>query len=230
MRIIDLSHPLRPGMPVYPGDPEFHSEAVHTIAVDAAQVSRVTFGSHTGTHIDAPSHTVAGGHTLDQIPLHSLIGEADHFTVIHPAAHQLITADELQPPLPARVAALVVITAGWDEFFGSEQYLRHPIIAPELAQTLLDRGMRVLAIDWLNPDRTLQNEAAPPPLIAATAASLGALPVHTLVLGTQGMIVENLRNAHSLPDRFYLTIAPLPLAGSDGAPARVFASLSTEPM
>lgn len=73
--------------------------------------------------------------------------------------------------------------------------------------------MRVLVIDWLNPDPTLQDGEF-------------ALPVHDLVLGAGGAIVENLRGAHDLPDRFELTIAPLPIAGADGAPVRAFARLT----
>ncbi|HVB77103.1 MAG TPA: cyclase family protein [Candidatus Nitrosotalea sp.] len=55
--IIDVSRPLKPGMRIWPGDPEFESELVQSLAKgDPAAVSRIGLGTHTGTHVDAPAH------------------------------------------------------------------------------------------------------------------------------------------------------------------------------
>lgn len=213
MRIIDLSFPIRSGMPVFPGDPEVQIGHALTVESDTVAVSALALGSHSGTHIDAPAHTVEGGATIDAFALADLIGEAAHLRVRRPADLARVDAAAVESPLPDRLPSLVVVTAGWDEHFGSERMVRHPFLDPEFASELLARGMRVLVIDWLNPDPTLQDGEF-------------ALPVHDLVLGAGGAIVENLRGAHDLPDRFELTIAPLPIAGADGAPVRAFARLT----
>ena len=65
---IDATAPMRPGMTVWPGDPEFHLEPVERIAEgDCCNLSRITLSTHTGTHCDAPWHFVDGGNRLDEL-------------------------------------------------------------------------------------------------------------------------------------------------------------------
>lgn len=75
-RIIDLTMPIRPGMAVYPGDPEVLFEPVTRLEADPFNLTRVSFGTHTGTHLDAPWHFMAGGETVDRIDLRKCIGLA----------------------------------------------------------------------------------------------------------------------------------------------------------
>ena len=63
--IIDLSHPLRTGTPVYPGDPEVVVSPAATAAADGYNVLHVTMGSQSGTHVDAPFHFLADGARID---------------------------------------------------------------------------------------------------------------------------------------------------------------------
>ncbi|MCX5672403.1 MAG: cyclase family protein [Planctomycetota bacterium] len=75
MPIFDVSVPMTPGMPLYPGDPPFGFEWVRTIAGGASSNnSKLTLGSHTGTHIDAPLHFIPGGGTVESIPPEALVG------------------------------------------------------------------------------------------------------------------------------------------------------------
>lgn len=76
MNIIDLSMPIYHGMEVYPGDPEVSVEQVHTYQTHGWKLSKITMGTHTGTHADAFAHMDAQGKTLDQIPLNRFFGEA----------------------------------------------------------------------------------------------------------------------------------------------------------
>jgi arylformamidase len=73
MEIFDLTVPVRTGMPVYPGDPEVRLERVG----ESPAVSRLDFGVHTGTHVDAPLHFLAGAAGADQLPLDVLIGPCE---------------------------------------------------------------------------------------------------------------------------------------------------------
>ncbi|KZE94922.1 Kynurenine formamidase [Agromyces sp. NDB4Y10] len=205
----DLSHPIADGMMVYPGDPGVHLAPALELERDGAEVTALELGSHTGTHVDAPSHTVAGGRTMADVALEELVGEA---LVVHLDGEvddgETYGLDRLGE-LPERVPPIVVIDTGWWRWFGTERALRHPSLARDAAQELVDRGMRVLAVDTLSPDPT-------------DAAGTTSFPVHEVVLGGDGLIVENLANLGDLPTRVRIGFFPIRLGG-DGAPVRAVA-------
>ena len=76
MKIIDISVPITPTMPIWPGDEPVELTQTSAIAKgDAANISRIAMGVHTGTHIDAPKHFIESGMTVNQISLHKLVGK-----------------------------------------------------------------------------------------------------------------------------------------------------------
>lgn len=222
----DLSQRVRDGMQVFPGDPDVRIGSALTVSRDAVAVTHLDLGSHSGTHVDAPSHTIIGGRTVDEIPLDWLIGPAI-IIPIDAEADQEIDADALFATLPERLPARVALASSWCRHFGAEAYLHHPYLSPTTARELVRRGMRVLAIDWLNPDPTLSMSADDP------------LPVHQVVLGGDGVIVENLRGLVELhrhvvgeekpggSNQSYsfveLMTVPLRIDGCDGSPVRAYA-------
>jgi len=74
MKIIDISLPLNAATPIYPGNVPLNIEIHHDMPEYATKLSKITFGSHTGTHIDAPAHAIKGAAPLDKIPLETLVG------------------------------------------------------------------------------------------------------------------------------------------------------------
>src|SRR5712692_11243408 len=77
MKIYDVTFPIRSGMPIYQGDPGVEIKAWSALAKgDSANVSFLHFGAHTGTHVDAPAHFIAGAQKIDALPLDVLIGPA----------------------------------------------------------------------------------------------------------------------------------------------------------
>ena len=73
--IIDISQEIHSGMFVYPGDPQFTSREVLSFARgNVFEVSELTIGSHSGTHIDAPLHMIPGGDGLETMPLDLFYG------------------------------------------------------------------------------------------------------------------------------------------------------------
>src|SRR5919202_2827258 len=75
MQIIDISVPIHPGMVTYPGDPEVRTERAAAIAEgDAANLTRLDFGVHSGTHVDAPVHFIEGGAGADALALDVFVG------------------------------------------------------------------------------------------------------------------------------------------------------------
>ncbi|MGC5221134.1 cyclase family protein [Micromonospora sp. DT81.3] len=208
----DLSHPITDGMPVYPGDPAVHIRAALDLERDGVAVTEVRFGSHTGTHIDAPSHTVAGGRTMSDVPIDELVGDALLIRMPELRERQIYGWDQLnaRAAIPARLPPIVLIDTGWAQWFDHPRATDHPALDVSAARELLARGMRILAVDTLSPDLT--DEA------------LTDFPVHEVVLGGGGLIVENLCELGELPSTLRIGFFPLRLGG-DGAPVRAVAFL-----
>ena len=211
MGCVDLTHPVSSGMQVYPGDPQVKIRRALTITQDGVEVSELQLGSHTGTHFEAPCHSIEGGRTTSEVPLDELVGEALVVQIPDLAAGEEIRWHRLDGQVPGNVPAIVVVATGWARHFGTEAYLDHPVLSRAAADELVHRGMRVLAVDTLNPDRTLQ------------PAETFSLAVHELVLGSDGLIVENIRHATTLPASCQVGFFPLKLSGTDGAPVRAVA-------
>lgn len=206
----ELSHRITSGMQVYPGDPGVEVRAALELARDGVDVAALHLGSHTGTHLDAPSHTVRGGRTTGRIGLDELVGDA---IVVHleglERGQQYGLAEfaaALGGAVPDRVPRIVVVDTGWALRFGTDAALAHPAIDPDAATELLRRGMRVLAVDTLSPDPTGGD----------------GFPVHDVVLGGDALIVENLCRLEGLPERVRIGFFPLPI-DADGAPVRAVA-------
>lgn len=206
----ELSHRITSGMQVYPGDPGVEIRAALELARDGVDVAALHLGSHTGTHLDAPSHTVSGGRTTGRIGLDELVGDAIvvHLEGLEPGQRYGMTefAAALGGAVPDRVPRIVVVDTGWASRFGTDAALAHPAIDPDAATELLRRGMRVLAVDTLSPDPTGGD----------------GFPVHDVVLGGDALIVENLRGLDGLPERVRIGFFPLPI-DADGAPVRAVA-------
>ena len=206
----DLSQVVESKVSVFPGDPPVSVDPHATIPADGYRVSAVECGSHTGTHVDAPSHTEADGQNIDTIAVDRFALDAvrvdcrglDPRSPIGPAA------------LPATDADLLVVQTGWDDYWETEAYFDHPFLTPEAARFCVDHGYDV-AVDTLNVDPTpTDNTAADEP---------DGFQVHHALLGTDGLIFENLTGLSGLPDRFELLAFPLKLTDGDGAPVRAVA-------
>lgn len=211
MSLIDLTHPIDSGMQVFPGDPNVQLQHALSLATDGVAVMGIQMGSHTGTHLDAPSHSIKGGRTTSQVLLDELVGETAVVHLAGIAAGQDIVWEQIKGQVADKVPPIVVLATGWDKYFGTSAYLDHPVVTLHAAEELWNRGMRLLAVDTLNPDRTMQ----PPETMA--------FPVHQLVLGFGGLIVENVRGASNLPARCRTGFFPLKLDQGDGAPVRAVA-------
>lgn len=204
--MLDLTHPLGPSTPVYPGDPQFRATPALTYSADGCLVHRLSCGTHTGTHLDAPAHVIPGGRTVDQLRVAELAGPA---LVLRAAAkpEEELTEAALGLGCLEAVPPIVLVRTGWAAHFRDPLALRHPYLSRGAAATLRDLGMRVLGVDTMSPD----------------APGAHTLPVHEEVLGADGIIVENLRIPEHIPERPWVGIFPLPLAGLDGSPVRAVA-------
>lgn len=214
MTTFDLTHPITEGMSVYPGDPPvtFRDHAVYQI--DGYRVTGFSFGSHTGTHIDAPSHTEKNGKPLDAFPVSTFSFEAIRVDCRHRDARERIRLADLPADSDVATADLLAFHTGWDAHWGTDAYLDHPYLDVAVATWCADHDLHV-GIDAFSPDPTpSQNEAAGEPTDN---------PAHHALLGNDCLIIENLCKLDSVPDRFHLDAFPLSLADADGSPVRAVA-------
>lgn len=215
MTWLDLTHPLRTGMHVYPGDPPVTVRPCRTHARDGYQVARLGLSTHSGTHLDAPLHVLPGGAGLDQYPV-----DRFHGTGVIVDARGLAPGAPIGTSILAPVRALlagadfVVFCTGWDQYYGTPEYERHPHLSAELARDLAGRGVRLVGVDTLSPDP-----------VGGTG-----YPAHEILLGAGVLICENLTGLAPLAGgaaEFWFL--PLKIAESDGAPVRALGRPLTDP-
>lgn len=207
MPIYDVTVPLSNEMPTYPGDPGIQIADWRALAKgDGANVSVVNFGAHTGTHVDAPAHFIAGAEKIEWVPLDSLIGEAVVIEV--PESYIVIDEDFVTRhvmPGTQRVLFKTRNSAFWAETppqFHTD--FTHLNLAA--ATWLRDQGAKLIGIDYLSIERFKS----------------GNHEVH-LALLSQGVVILEGLNLSGVPGGSYeLICLPLRLRSElgDGAPAR----------
>jgi arylformamidase len=198
-RYIELSMPISPDMPTNQPDhfPPVLKPYSH-LASDGWAGTAITIDSHCGTHVDAPSHFVAGAIGVDRIPIDVLIGPGQKVSV----DTAVVTAEHLATVSSERL----VVHTGWSDRADTPEYITGSThLDGDAARHLLSCGVRLVGIDSPSVD-------AP-----------GCDDVHRILLGHGVVIVENLSNTAALPDRFELIVSPLRIVDGDGSPARVVA-------
>ncbi|KAD3633139.1 cyclase family protein [Arthrobacter yangruifuii] len=219
MQVVDLSHPVRCGMQVFPGDPSVTLRSAATVAADGFAVAELHLGSHSGTHLDAPLHTVEGGGSVDTMVLETLMGPARIVAVPGAAANAVVRWTEVGGQLEGlQPGTIVLFCTGWSRHFGTPAYLQHPTLDAGIAEQLVAAGVRLVGVDTLNPDPT------PGPAQPGQTPGGTALPFHDAFLGAGGGIVENLTNLEKVvwPEPRFSAL-PLKLEGLDGSPVRAVA-------
>jgi arylformamidase len=198
--IIDISLPIGPDTPVWPGDPPVLVEPVARVAAgDPADVSRLQLGTHTGTHVDPPAHFLPGGVTVDELPLDVLIGPA---FVADLTGGGPIDAGRLAAAVPAGTTRLLLRTGG-----------THGALTAAGARWLVESGVRLVGADTLSLEPTSED-----------------YPVHHELLGAGVIIVEGLDLSRAAAGPYQLVCLPLRITAGDGAPARaVLMPLPPEP-
>lgn len=213
MRIIDLTHPLRSGDAVYPGDPTFETRLHDSLDESGYRLTELRLGTHQGTHVDAPSHYLQNGATVEQLALETLVGPAVVIDVPG-GTGALIEPADLQPFAGAIAErGRVLLRSGWSKHYGSERFFeKHPGLTPEAARWLVGQGVKLVGLDVPSPSYA-DCQAVHEILLAATQAVV---------------IVEALAAMDQLPREFTLAVLPLKLEGLDGSPARVIAMVDND--
>ena len=202
-RFIDVSVPLKTGMPAFPGNPDFELHAVKRIAEGgSSNVSRLVLGTHTGTHVDAPRHFFDNAATVDALALDLLIGRT---RVVEIAKRGGITRDDLAAANlreDLRVLLKTPNSAFWNEPAFRQDFT---YLDESAASYLVEQGVKVIGIDYLSVEQFKKPGA----------------PAHRALLSRNAIIIEGLNLSDAAPGMYEMYCLPLPVTGGDGAPARV---------
>jgi len=203
MSIYDVSMPVQTGGIVYPGNPETRIEPQQAISKGAgANVSSITFGSHTGTHVDAAKHFFDDGETVDRIPIEKFIGTA--VLLVFPDDLMSVGAADLAKQNIGSHKRVLLRTRN-SSFIRSPQFAAdYTFLAPDGARYLVDRGVELVGIDYLSIEQFHS----------------GHHRTHITLLEHKVVIVEGLDLSVPPPGVYQLICLPLRLVGLDGAPAR----------
>jgi arylformamidase len=209
-RIHDITVPFSEAVPTWPTHPASSVEPMTRIARgDRSNVSRVSISSHAGTHLDANWHFIDDGRRLLDIPLDRWCGPC--WVAAIPDDVPVVGPDHLEAAgIPEGVERLLLRTrnsrdwAAWDGTTPLPFREDYVGVNPAGAQWLLDRGTRMIGIDYLSvgpygPENKV---------------------THTLLLGNDVLIVETLDLSRIAPGPYELICLPLKLAIGDGAPCR----------
>ena len=231
-KVIDITVPISPSTRVFPGDPKPSIKSVYTLEVDGCAVSKLSFGSHTGTHVDAPSHILKDGKPVDNLELEGLIGRAVildfssktgalSVDILEPVfrdvgSHEGITVLLLKTKNPGfRTAPGAGVDLNDTDTRQAEdsgnrkngengEFDESVYLEESAATWIVNNGFTTVGIDSFSVD-SLASEN---------------LPAHHILLSNRVNIVECLDLSPVEAGNYFFICMPLKIVGCDGAPAR----------
>lgn len=207
MRVIDLTMEVSPEVKVFPGSPQPFFIQWSRLDVQGYDSEVMTMSTHTGTHMDAPSHFARGKKAIGEIAPSRLVCSA-LMVKVHKKAGQTITVADIEGE-DMRPGDAVVLATGWERRYKSRDYTSaNPGLSRAAARYLVKKKVSIVGIDG-------------PSIDPGRDAKFGA---HNILLPAGVLAVENLCNLGAIKKkRFTLVVAPLKLAGATGSPVRALA-------
>jgi kynurenine formamidase len=210
---IDLTHPFSPEVPRVASFAPPTFTRISEMPAKPLNVTRMDTIVHMGTHVDAPRHFFPDGPAMEAIPLERMMGRGVVIRMEKPV-YGVIEPGDLDRASPRiKAGDIVAIDTGWSARWGTPAWDQHPCLSLEAARWLLDKRVKMLAVDTPTPDIPLDRRPAD-----------FNWPVHRTLLAHGILIAEQLANPARLAgQRVEFVFAPLPITESDGSPARVIA-------
>lgn len=209
MTIVDLTHTIKETMPLWPGTPAVRLEPLSTIEENGSQETMLHCSTHSGTHVEAPAHLLAGGVSLDTLNPNQFAGQG---IVLDCRNRKTISLAMLQSYAADlnRVEYVLFYTGSGRNWLSSAYYEEYPVLSEDAARYLASLQLKGVGIDAISFDEFTD----------------GDLPIHKILMRSGKLLMENLRNLKNLIGKdFLLVAAPLKILNAEAAPARVFAVL-----
>ena len=206
--IVDLTLKISERIKVFPGSPQPAFVPWSSFGAHGYDSEAVFMSTHTGTHMDAPSHFAPGKAAIDRIPAARLVSKAVLIKAPKKAG-ETIEVGDITEELSRNDA--VVFATGWEKRYSNRDYMtKNPGLSKQAARYLVDKKAGLVAIDG-------------PSIDPGHDARFSA---HNVLLPAGVLAVENLCNLNKIKQRrFTLIVAPLKLAGASGSPVRALALL-----
>jgi len=210
MKILDLTHNLETGMPVYPGTESPTIDVVTTIEKEGFEERLLTMFSHTGTHMDAPCHIVSGKKNLSDFDISDFSGKAV-LVDVRDCGREIGVEFISQYADALKKADFAILFSGWDRYWGEEAYFEnYPVLSASATKFLVECGLKGIGMDMISID----------------PADTETFDNHKIVFNENLLVVENLAGLENIDDReFEFFTIPLKIKSGDGSPVRAFARL-----
>ncbi len=204
MKPVDISVPIRNAMAVYRGNPPVQIRPAMTLAKDGVNLSEICLGSHTGTHVDAPSHFIRGGRGVDRLVLSLFLGPA--WVADLRAVTEGIDAEALEAArIPRGTSRVLLRTRNSRLWHPARAFTTEFVyLAPDGADWLLQRGVSLVGIDYLSIE----------------GFHITGAPTHRRLLGAGVPIMEGLDLFRITPGRWQMVALPLRIERGDAGLTR----------
>lgn len=210
----ELSHQIHPGMQTFPVP--WHRPvdfiSLGTLEEVGRRTTHVHIGTHSGTHIDAPSHFIKAGAAISDMPLERFSSRAVLLDLRDAEAGQPVDIDKLMntPVVSALPGDSILLNFGWSKHYGTESYYPdQPFLSEAGMEYLLSFEPTIIGYDIAMPDNPENGRG-----------SDCDSPMHKLALGNNVLLLENLKFPNDIPESFELLAFPLNLMDLDGSPVR----------
>jgi arylformamidase len=201
-KIIDISWSIRPDMTTYKDRRDVSVTAVASWEPHQYRLSALAMNAHTGTHIDAPSHFLEDGITVDKMSLADLMGACHVIDLSH--CEEKISASDLENIVIQPDSILVIKTKNSALLENALFDYNFIYLAADAVELLASKKIKAIGFDYIGIER-----------------AQGAHESHKVFMQKNIAIIEGLRLAHVAPGAYTLICLPIKLHGVDGAPARV---------
>lgn len=203
---IDISYPIDKNMAIYPGNPPFDVKQYLSIENgDSANVMRISFGLHLGTHIDVPRHVFKDGKTLDEIPFDRMNGRAKVFDF---RRYGIITAEELSSKSIEKDDIVLLKSNNSERFAGKNVLDDYVTLDYAAAEYLVNKRIKMVYIDYMTIERPRSRRVE-------------GKSIHQTLLGNDVLIGEAVNLTDVEEGIYEVMCLPLNIIGADGCPVRV---------
>lgn len=200
---IDVTVTIRSGMVHWPGDPEIEvTRKMDMEKGDVCNVSRLSIGSHTGTHMDAPLHFIRNGKSLDRMPLDATMGPARVLEIRH---REAVTVEEIRGKRIRAGERILFKTRNSRRSWKTDRFDEDFIyVSKEAAAFLAEKKVKTVGIDYLSVGGFKKD----------------GVETHHALLGAGIWVVEGMNLAKIRPGNYEMICLPMKVLNSDGAPSR----------
>lgn len=207
--LIDLSHTIEAGMPVYPESTPPRIRDLGLYPTYGVHVREFTMDGHVGTHLDTPAHLFASADDTASLPLDTFFGAATVIDCTHVGRGRQISLDDLEAVPRIETFDFLLFHTGWGRKWGDPAYFDgFPVCSRALARHLAGLDLKGVGFDTISID----------------AVEAADLPNHKIVLGAGKIIIENLTRLEAVAgEAFRLACFPLKISAGDGSPVRAVA-------